>query len=258
MHDVLSPRAASKNNPVDRSVNDRLLPSFALNQLHLVTKITPFWHRHQRNKIDQIQIIEITPQTRNINAPSRQNQNTNRALFVLRSEWNSIRTDHRRIAIAINIAQPINNHLSNVCTLFTDSARRGRVAAIGRARTVLAAVPLIRSKHVQRRGEPGWKAFARACTRQLIGTYVKRRRISWWKKPLENPLSAVSPWSSWGKQIWRCATSGAAMAPPRCCRIVPENQYSCCPPIPRLFPRNSRSHVHWQRYLPRRAVQEYI
>lgn len=74
MHDVLSPRAASKNNPVDRSVNDRLLPSFALNQLHLVTKITPFWHRHQRNKIDQIQIIEITPQTRNINAPSRQNQ----------------------------------------------------------------------------------------------------------------------------------------------------------------------------------------
>lgn len=41
MHDVLSPRAASKNNPVDRSVNDRLLPSFALNQLHLVTEITP-------------------------------------------------------------------------------------------------------------------------------------------------------------------------------------------------------------------------
>ena len=35
-------------------------------------------------------------------------------------------------------------------------------------------------------------------------TYVNRRWISDWKKPLENPLSAVSPWSSWGKQIWRC------------------------------------------------------
>lgn len=30
------------------------------------------------------------------------------------------------------------------------------------------------------------------------------------------------------------------MAPPRRCRIVPENQYSCCPPIPSwLFPRNA-------------------
>lgn len=29
-----------------------------------------------------------------------------------------------------------------------------------------------------------------------------------------------------GKQIWRCATAtGAATAPPRSCRIVPENQY---------------------------------
>lgn len=87
-------------------------------------------------------------------------------------------------------------------------------------------------------------------------TYVKRRWISKWKKPLENPLSAVSPWSSWGKQIWRCATTGAAMAPPRCCRIVPENQYSCCPPIPRLFPRNSLTSTP-QRYLPRnyRTIQ---
>lgn len=103
-----------------------------------------------------------------------------------------------------------DNHLSNSrCTLFTrafvqrERESRSRDRRARRSPTQCRVLPINRVDDALR-VNGGREARTRAVWPSTGCTYVNRRWISDWKKPLENPLSAVSPWSSWGKQIWRC------------------------------------------------------
>lgn len=140
--------------------------------------------------------------------------------------------------------------------LFTACLRRGRVAdTIGRARTILAAVPLIRTEH-HRRGKSGWKAFPRACTRQLIG-YLRETAMN--QRVEEAPgksafrslsLLFLRETNMAVRYHWSCDGS-TSLLPYRTRKSI------------LLLPTNTEAfssklaHIHWQRYLPRnyRTVQ---
>ena len=103
-----------------------------------------------------------------------------------------------------------DNHLSNqsLHVVYTSvcSKRERAVAEIGELTSFADAVSRVPMNRVDDvlRVNGGRETRTRTVWPSTGCTYVNRRWIGDWKKPLENPLSAVSPWSSWGKQIWRC------------------------------------------------------